>query len=86
MHLNHILKSKTQIIVTLALALGIVSCGSYEYAGYENDSIYNDTKKATVIKSESPSSTNNNIIKTILRKKLRNTHYTQKMRTRFLRI
>ena len=59
MHLNHILKSKTQIIVTLALALGIVSCGSYEYAGYENDSIYNDTKKATVIKSESPSSTNN---------------------------
>ena len=59
MHLNHILKSKTQIIVTLALALGIVSCGSYEYAGYDNDSIYNDTKKATIIKSESPSSTNN---------------------------
>jgi len=59
MHLNHTLKSKTQIIVTLVLALGIVSCGSYEYAGYENDSIYNDTKKTTVIKSESPSSTNN---------------------------
>ena len=37
MQLYNYLKSKMQFIGTLVIAFAMFSCGSYQYAGYEND-------------------------------------------------
>ena len=58
MQLNNNLKTKTQFIVLLGIALSVISCGSYEYAGYQNDSIYEDSRQRVVISQESPTSNN----------------------------
>jgi hypothetical protein len=40
MQLNNNLKSKTRIIGVFGLLFGLASCGTYQYAGHEHDSIY----------------------------------------------
>jgi hypothetical protein len=45
MQLYNYLKPKMQFIGTLVMAFAMFSCGSYQYAGYEDDSIYGDTER-----------------------------------------
>ena len=40
MQFNYYLKRKAPLAVLFGLLLGLVSCGSYQYVGVDNDGIY----------------------------------------------
>ena len=44
MQLNYIQKSKMHFVGALGLLFSLASCGSYQYAGYENDSVYGESR------------------------------------------
>ena len=50
MKLYSYLNSKISIIGMLILALGLTSCGSYQYASYDYDGIYGEPEKSYEIK------------------------------------
>ena len=45
MYLNNYLKSKIHLIGALSLLFGLASCGSYQYAGQNEDSVYGDSER-----------------------------------------
>lgn len=45
MRLNNYLKSRINLVGALGLLIGLTSCGSYQYAGYENDGIYGSSER-----------------------------------------
>ena len=45
MHLKNYLQSKMHLFGILGLALIMSSCGSYQYAGYDDDAIYSNSEK-----------------------------------------
>ena len=51
MKLYNYLNSKISIIGALILALGLTSCGSYQYASYDNDGIYGEPDKSYAVKN-----------------------------------
>ena len=56
MQFSNYLKRKIPHLAILALAIGLTSCGSYQYVGVDNDGIYGDTPItitiiATIIKT-----------------------------------
>tara|TARA_R110002050_G_scaffold93630_7_gene195549 strand:+ start:232 stop:549 length:318 start_codon:yes stop_codon:yes gene_type:complete len=48
MQFNNYLKRKMPYLAILALAIGLTSCGSYQYVGVDNDGIYGETAPITV--------------------------------------
>ena len=63
MQLFNYLKPKMQFIGTLVMAFAMFSCGSYQYAGYENDSIYGDADRTVVYVEDEPTSDNSQYYK-----------------------
>jgi hypothetical protein len=53
MQLNKNLKSKMPLIGAFGLLFGLASCGSYQYAGYEDDSIYGVSNRNVEYQKES---------------------------------
>ena len=51
MKLYNYLNSKISIIGALILVLGLTSCGSYQYASYDNDGIYGEPDKNYAVKN-----------------------------------
>ena len=47
MQFNNYLQGKVPFIALLGLLFGLVSCGSYQYVGVDNDGIYGDTPQNT---------------------------------------
>ena len=45
MRLNNYLKSRIKFVGALSLLIGLTSCGSYQYAGYEEDGIYGSSDR-----------------------------------------
>ena len=45
MQLNNYLKSKMHFIGAFSLLFGLASCGSYQYAGQNDDSIYGSSER-----------------------------------------
>ena len=59
MHVNNYLKSKIILAGAFSIAFTIVSCGSYQYAGYTHDSIYGDSGRTVTYVEQAPTSNNN---------------------------
>ena len=51
MKLYNYLNRKISVIGALILMLGLTSCGSYQYASYDNDGIYGEPDKSYAVKS-----------------------------------
>ena len=66
MQLYNYLKPKMYFIGTLLLSFAFFSCGSYQYAGYENDSIYGDSERTVEYVNEEPSNDNSAYYKNYL--------------------
>lgn len=60
MDLNNYLKPKMQLIGMLSLLVGLTSCGSYQYAGYDDDSIYGSSERIVEYQEETTTSTGEN--------------------------
>ncbi len=69
MQLYNYLKPKMQFIGTLVMAFAMFSCGSYQYAGYENDSIYGDSDRTVAYVEEQPTSDNSQYYKNYFKEK-----------------
>lgn len=63
MQLKNYSKLKISFFVALSLTFVLVSCGSYQYVGYDNDGIYNDDVSEEVVYVEDNSSNNSNYYK-----------------------
>ena len=75
MKLYNYLNTKISIIGALILMLGLTSCGSYQYASYDNDGIYGEPEKSyevtTVEYKETPKeSDNSNYYKNYFKEKV----------------
>ena len=69
MQLYNYLKPKMQFIGTLVMAFAMFSCGSYQYAGYENDSIYGDSERIVEYVNDEPAADNSQYYKNYFKEK-----------------
>jgi hypothetical protein len=54
MRLNNYLNSRINLVGALCLLMGLTSCGSYQYVGYEDDGIYGSSERTIEVVEVAP--------------------------------